>query len=245
MFKKLKHGTTVMMESMRKHEGPLSLREDFQSAADQFKSIQQTISTFIDDAQNILKVFPALTKHACTFSATTSQIFQTFPENERILSDEISILTTKLQDFTEGQGKAASDIVLSPLRDLLEQVNELAAIQTAQKDSFLILESNKSKLEALLKEPEKNGLKIEQYQEKIRARRQTVQELEEEFISRMNAIWNNRFDVLNRPLMALMDTILDLGQLAREGAEALANLLGPEIVGADYPSVPIPEKGKK
>jgi hypothetical protein len=245
MIKKIKHGTTVMVESMRKREGPLALRPDFQQAADHFKSVQQIIAAFIEDAQNIFKVFPAINKHAGAFSTTTTQIFSTLPEQERVLADQIGSLVQKVKEYTDQQTASSSDAILQPLRDLHAQVNELAVLQTDQKSSFLILESNKAKLEALQKDAEKNALKITEYTEKIRVRTLNVQQLEEEFISRMEAIWSNRFEVLSRPLMSLMAVVMGLGGLVRQEAEAMATSLGPEIVNADYPSVPIAEKGKK
>jgi hypothetical protein len=245
MIKKIKHGTTVMRESMRKHEGPLALRDDFAPAAEQFKSMQQTIAVFIEDAQNILKVLPSLSKTASTFSANAAQALATLPESEHAFAARLTSMTDALASFTERQADESADAVLQPLRDLLAQVNELAAVQTDQRNSFLILESNKAKLETFQKDPEKNALKIEQYIEKIRVRTGIVQSLEEEFIGRMNAIWENRFDVLNRPLMALMGVILQLGTLARSEADAFAELLGPELVEAEYRSAQVPEKGKK
>jgi hypothetical protein len=245
MTKKIKHGITVMVQSMKNHEGPLALRDDFQPACDKFKSLQQMITSFITDAENILRVFPALVKQASAFSTTTTQVFSTFPESDRGLADQIANLVQKVQEFTEAQKAASDDAILQPLRDLSTQVNELLAIQTDQKNSFLILESNKAKVEAFQKDPEKNQLKIDQYNEKIRVRTLNVQELEEEFISRMNAVWTNRFEVLHRPLIALMEVVMGLGVVVRGEVEEIAKVLGPEIVAAEYPSVAVQEKPKK
>lgn len=245
MLKKLKHNTTVMMESMRKHEGPLVLSADFLPAAEHLESMRTTISTFIKDAEGILTILPTLSQNATALSASTADIFQTFPGDDRSLTDQFSNLTAKLQDFTGGQSQTAKGAVFAPLRRLVDKLDKLVAKQKEQKDSFLILESNKTKLAALQKDSEKNAAAIEQYQEKIRNRTEELQKLEADFISEMDRIWTGQFEALNRPLVTLMNIIMDLGQLAREGAESIASVLGPEFIDADYPAGPIPEKRKK
>jgi hypothetical protein len=68
MFKKIKHGITVMMESMRKHEGPISLPEDFQSTSDQFKSIPPHFSSSF----TILKAPPHFPQ--CSRNSSTARL---------------------------------------------------------------------------------------------------------------------------------------------------------------------------
>jgi hypothetical protein len=245
MFKKLKHGTTVMRESFRKHEGRVALREDFTPAAEHFKSIQQTITGFIDDAQRILKALPALSKQATAFAVGTAQVFTAFPDDDRAVSVQATVLTEHMADFTTSHVQEAGDTILRPLRDLHNRINELAALQAEHKSSFLILESNKAKLDTFLKDEAKNALKIEEYTEKVRLRAARVEELEEEFIGRMDAIWANRFEVLNRPLMGRMGILMEMGGVVRSDVETLAIILGSDIVEADYPAGAIPEKGRK
>jgi hypothetical protein len=245
MIKRLKHGTTVMRETLRKREGPLALREDFQQAADHFKSIQQTISAFIDDAQSILKALPALSKQASALSACAVDALNSFPDGDRAVSVQGAVLAHHLADFTAAQVQEATDTILRPLRDLHTQISDLAAVHAEQRSSFLILESNKSKLELFQKDAEKNALKIEEYTEKVTTRTAIVEGLEEEFIGRMEAIWENRFEVLNRPLVALVELVMGVGRLVRGDVETLAAILGPDIVDADYPAAVPPEKGKK
>jgi chromosome segregation ATPase len=221
---------------MRKHDGPRAIRQEFALAAERFKSMQQTIGFFIGDAQGILKILPSLSKAANAFSENAAQTLATLPSSEQALADRLRALTERLSRFTEKQVRESADAVLQPLRDLQQQMNELGTIQIDQKSSFLTLESNRAKLEALQKDTEKKAAKIQQYTEKIRVRTAELDSLEDDFIGRIDAIWENRFNVLNRPLMNLTGMISELGNLLREEADSLAGILGPEVLGVEYAS---------
>jgi hypothetical protein len=138
-----------------------------------------------------------------------------------------------------------ADAIVRPLKNIITTLDELAGVQKQQHDSWLILESNKAKLDSLNKDAEKNAKEVENYAGKIAARRAEVEHLEAEFIERMRAAWTNRFDVLRGPLAALLTLVMEIGQALLTSSDPIADTLGAELMERDYPAAEPPQKSPK
>jgi hypothetical protein len=247
MLKRIKHGTTVMVGSM-KHDKDVARCFDpnVEVGKAQLKEFRDHIRNFIDDADKLIHTLPRVFKAASEFSGLTEKCFETFPEEDRVIAAHLSQLTRDITLFvTEKTGAIANDEVLRPLQDLLRMLEDLSNVAKRQADSFLILEQNKAKLEGLQKDAEKNAPQIAQYAEKVTARTQEVNDLEREFVERMNAAWDNRFNVLRGPLHALLAIVTDTGEALLTAATPIIEVLGEEALAAEYPiTVPEPKKKK-
>jgi hypothetical protein len=248
MLKRIKHSATVMVGSMKQgKDSATSLDPEFEVEKTHFKEFRDDLHGFIEDATHILKALPRVFKSASDLTALTQKCFETFPEEDRDLSSRLSILTTDIQLFVNARtGDEGIDVIVRPLRELVQTMDELGAVAKNQHDSFLILEQNKSRLESLQKDGEKNAQQIEIYTEKVRTRTLEVEQLEREFIGRMQAAWTNRFTVLGGPLKALLSLITETGQALRTATEPIIELLGEDVLSVQYTAVvPTETKGKK
>jgi ElaB/YqjD/DUF883 family membrane-anchored ribosome-binding protein len=201
MLKRIKRGTTVIVGSI-KHEknAAMCLNPEFENAKARFKELKTRIRAFVDDSEKLLSALPRVFKAVGELSALTEKCFETLPEEDRVVPQEFGSLTRKMQVFVNQRtGTQGIDEVVRPLKDLLSNLEDLGNVVKEQSDSFLILEQNKSKLESLQKEREKNAEQIRIYTEKIRTRTQEVERLEDEFIETMHAEWENRSNVLSGP----------------------------------------------
>jgi hypothetical protein len=248
MLKRIKHGATVMVGTMKQgKDSATALNPEFESAKTRFKEFHDHIKIFADDAQQILVVLPRVFKTASEFSGLTQKCFETFPEEDRDLSTRLTALTNDMQMFVnERTGTRGVDAIIRPLKDLGRMLDELGNVAKEHHDSFLILEQNKAKLEALQNEPEKNAEQVRLYTEKVQTRTQEVENLETEFIGRMQAAWENRFTVLSGPLRSLLAIVAETGQALRTATDPIVECLGPEILSVEYPAAAPPEpKSKK
>jgi hypothetical protein len=246
-FKRIKHRATVMVGSMKQaKDSAICLDPDFEVEKAHFKEFREHLHGFIDDAIQILKTLPRVFKSASELTALTQKCFETFPEEDRELSNRLSVLTSDLQLFVNARtGEEGLDAIVRPLKELVQTMDELGNVAKSQHDSFLILEQNKARLEALQRDAEKNAQQIEVYTEKVRTRRIEVDQLEREFIGRMQAAWANRFAVLGGPLRALLGLVTETGQALRTATEPIIELLGEDVLSVEYTTVAAEPKPKK
>jgi hypothetical protein len=244
MLKKIKHGTTAMVESLKKREGPAWLDPAFETALVHFSDYQTHVKLFLTDAQAIVSAVAPVFKQFGDFSGLTEKTWETFPREE--LGAKLGQLSRDIGLFVSDTiSPRANETVIVILKELQKQLEEVTALKEEQHQSFLILESNKSKLESLQKEPDKNLREIESYTDKIKARNSDVEKLEADFIQRVTAIWNDRFTVLGEPLTALLTLVGELGTALLQASLPIADTLGPELLAEDFPAVaPEPKKGK-
>jgi hypothetical protein len=236
MLKRIKHGTTIATQSMKKAKGPMYLNPDFEIAAARVKEFRQSVLTFIDDAQAILGLLPRVSKTTTELSGLTTTCFEAFPPDERDVAERFASLTQTLQTFIGSRVTDTSDdLIIQPLHELVARVDELKGIKSEHRDNFLILESNKSKLDGLQKDAEKNAEKIQIYTAKIAARTNEVERLEADFIGRMTVLWENRYDVVCAPISKLLALILELAATVKGGSEPLRAALGPELLARNFP----------
>jgi hypothetical protein len=246
MLKGLKHRTTVMVQSMKKGEGNPFFDPEFDNASTHLKEFRATIHTFIDDANAILGAIPRVFKAATEFTTLTEKCFATFPQGDQDVSDRLSQLSANMKVFLDARlGAAANDAIIRPLKDIIATLDELAQVQKQQHDSWLILESNKAKLESLQKDADKNAKEVDAYKGKIDTRKAEVERLEAEFIGRMRAAWENRFDVLRGPLSALLTLVTEIGQALVASSDPIAEVLGAELMEKEYPSAEPPQRQAK
>jgi hypothetical protein len=245
MLKKIKHGATVMTQSLKKGGGPQFIDPAFGNAFTEFTDYQTRLRTFVDDANAVIAAITPVFKCASDFSALTDKCFETLPSEDQPLSAGLTQLTKDLQLFVNDRvANQATETVVKPLKDVFQQVDELSAIYENHRQSFLILESNKAKLESLQKEPDKKGVEIQSYTEKIATRTSEVERLEAEFITKMSGVWENRFNVLGPPMNSLLEIVADIGRSLMVASEPIITVLGPAALSQDYPSAPEPAPKK-
>jgi len=247
MLKSLQHRAAIAVESMKKGKGPSYFDPAFEEASACLQELKTTIQSFIEDANAILGVIPRIFKGAAEFSSLTTKCFDTFPEEDRVVSASLATFTAEMTAIVESRiGSSSSDSVIRPFKDLLRTLEDLTRVQKQQHDCFMLLEANKAKLESLQKDPEKNAAQIQQYQEKITARTTEAQQLETEFITRTRAVWDNRFDVLKPPITALLGIVTEIGLALVTSSEPIVEALGPELMGTEFPAAePAAPKAKK
>jgi hypothetical protein len=247
MLKGIKHRATVMVGSIKQgKDAATCLNPDFAISQSRFKELRDHIKGFVEEAQQILTILPKVFKSAGEFSALTQKCFETFPEEDRPLSQRLATLTNDMQLFVNNRaGPEAADAIVRPLRDLLRTLDELGNVAKEHHDSYLILEQNKSKLEGLAKEPEKNAGQVQIWSEKVTSRQQETENLEAEFIGRMQAVWENRFNVLNGPLRALLAVVVETGQALRTASDPVVECLGQDVLTREFPAAASPETKPK
>jgi hypothetical protein len=222
----------------------MCLNPELENAKARFKELKTHIRSFVEDSEKLLSALPRVFKAVGEFSALTEKCFETLPEEDRAVPQEFGSLTRKMQVFVNQRtGTQGVDEVVRPLKDLLRNLDDLGNVAKEQADSFLILEQAKSRLESLQKDPEKNAELIRLCTERVQNKTKEVERLENEFIGRMQAAWENRFNVLSTPLRALRAIVLDTRQAAQKGTQAIVDALGPEIMATEFPiEVPVPKK---
>jgi hypothetical protein len=234
-----------MVQSLKRTKGPNSINPDMAVAQEHYSQFQQHLKVFLDDANKIIACLQPIVKYATEISNLTEKTYDTLPPEDRPLAERLSDLVGDLNAFVnETILPHSDDDVINPLKGTFKSVDDLGSINNDHHSAFLILESNHAKLEAIQKEPDKNAKEIQSYTEKIESRTIEVKRLEEEFISRMSAIWENRFQLVGRPLSSLLEMITGLGTALIKRVEPIAAVLGPELLAQDYPAVdpPTPKK---
>ena len=251
MMKKLKHNTTIMKESMKRSKGPRFLDPEFETAVEHHKEVTARIKSSFDDAQNVIACIPRIFKNNADLARMTEQSYASFPETERTLSERLSALAAEIQTYLdEDMKQKCEDDVLKPFRDLLARMAALKGKKKAQRDNFLILESNKGKLEQYKKECEKKSsdkkaAKVAEYEEKVKSRTDSVVQIETEFISEMRDIWEHRFELVGKPLQMLLVTVCEVGKAVAQKAVPIMDYLGPDYMAREYKAEEPAEKKKK
>jgi hypothetical protein len=97
----------------------------------------------------------------------------------------------------------------------------------------------------LQKDADKNAKEVDAYKGKVDTRKAEVERLEAEFIGRMTAAWENRFDVLRGPLSALLTLVMEIGQALVASSDPIAEVLGAELMEKEYPSAEPPQRQAK
>jgi hypothetical protein len=244
MLKRIKHGTTIATQSMKKAKGPMHLDPEFEAAAAHVKEFRQAVVSFIDDAQAILALMPRISKTTTELSGLTTASFEASPPDDRDLADRFAQLTQTLQTFVGSRvTDTAGELIVQPLQELVARVDEVSGLKKEHRDNFLILESNKDKLDGLQKEPDKNAEKIQIYAAKVAARTKEVERLEAEFIGRVATLWENRYDVVAAPISRLLAIIFELAATASAGSQPLKAAVGQELLARSFP-LPDAAKGR-
>jgi hypothetical protein len=238
MIKRLKHATTATMESLKKSKGPTCLNPDFEIAEAHLDKLKDRITVFIDDCRRISSALTPCFKSISDFTVLTQAAFNTLPEEDRKPAETLSPFVQQIPEFVQNSiSKAADDDVIKPLRLIFHSFDELYQLKKSQHESFLILESNQTKLESLQKEPAKNGLEIEKYKEKITSRKQETENLETEFIERTRALWEHRYDVILPPLSSMLDKVTEIGSVVNQETRPLVESLDPALISTDFPKI--------
>ena len=247
MLKKLKHSMTVMGESMKRKKGTATfLNPNFEIAVEHYTKLVESVKQFTADANNILRLVPMVFKQAQEFSALTERNFETFPEQDRTLSAQVAKLTSDLQLFvSEKVTNQSVETVTNPLKALSGRLDELRKIKDEQKNNFLILESNKTKLEGYQKKGDKKAADADKYAEKVNTRTAEVVRLETEFINGVADIWKDRFELVGKPMSSLMDLVVDIGKALATASGPIVRTLGSEWMDRSYPGDPSVELDKK
>jgi hypothetical protein len=236
MLKRIKHGTTIAAQSMKKAKGPLYLNPEFEVASARVKDFRLTVVTFIEDAQAILGLMPRVSKKATDLSELTTACFEAFPPEDREVADGFAQLTQTLQTFIGARVTDTSgELIIQPLQELVTRIDELKILGREHRDNFLILESNKAKLEGLQKDAEKNAEVIQTYCAKIATRTAEVERLEAEFIGKMTSMWESRYDVISAPILKLLAVIFELATTVSVGSDQLKAAVGPELLTRSFP----------
>jgi hypothetical protein len=245
MLKKIKHGTTAMVESLKHGKGPAFINPEFEVAVTHFTDYQTHVKLFLDDAQAIVSAVTPVFKHFGDFSALTEKTWETFPREE--LGGKLGQLSRDIGLFVSDTiSPRTNDSVINALKEIQKQLADLTALKDEQHQNFLILESNKSKLEGLQKEPEKNAREIESYTDKNKARTTELERLEADFIQKVAVIWEQRFTILGEPLTALFELIGELGKALLQASGPVGEILGPELLAEDFPAAaPEQKRGSK
>jgi CHASE3 domain sensor protein len=245
MFKRLKHGTTALVQSMKKAAGPPYLDPEFETASANFKQLRDTLGLFHEDANALLVVLPKLTKSISEFAVSLQKCYETLPAESRDEGVPLAPFADKIPKVVqEEQAKVVDETVIKQLTDLLARMEELAVTQREQHDSFLILESNRAKLEGLQKDPQKNAAEIQRFTEKITARTDHVKQLEASFIGLVNATWEHRFDIITPPMRELLAFISWMGSMFMTESAPVRAQLGAELLATDFPLAEAPPPKK-
>lgn len=242
MLKKVKHLTTRTVQSMSKNSGPGFIDPEFEPAVVQFSELVKTVNSFTDQVKSIFAMIPKIARQAGEFSTLTEKSYESFPEDEKALASQLSRMTEDLRCFLNDNMKVQAESVVSMFREVQMQLNDLKKKKDNHHDSYLILESNKSKLEGFQKKGDKKQSEAVRYQEKIEVRTAEVERLEAEFISEVSTIWSNRFQVVGAPLSAMMELIGELGSAVGTASAPVAGMLGPSFMDRDYPGEAVPER---
>ena len=133
----------------------------------------------------------------------------------------------------------------NPLKALSGRLDELRKIKDEQKNNFLILESNKTKLEGYQKKGDKKAADADKYAEKVNTRTAEVVRLETEFINGVADIWKDRFELVGKPMSSLMDLVVDIGKALATASGPIVRTLGSEWMDRSYPGDPSIELDKK
>jgi chaperonin cofactor prefoldin len=230
MLKKLKHTTTIILESQKRGKSAGSLNPEFEQAAAHMAEFQQQAKQFHTDAQTILAQLPRVFKFSSDFSSMTQKSFQPLPPEYQSMSTQLSQFTDQIQSIIGLKlAQQAQETIVKPFKDVFHRLDELETLKTEQHNSFLILESNKSKLEGLQKDPDKNYYEITTYQGKIGTRTAEVTRLETEFIATMGRLWERRFDILGPPVAAVLDLMTEIGTALRTESAPLVEKLPTEL----------------
>jgi hypothetical protein len=236
MLKKLQHSTTAMVQSMKRSKGgPNCINPDMDAAIAHYEELQRILKLFIEDANKIIACVRPVVKYAAEFSSLTEKTYDTLPTEDRPLSERLADLVSDLNGFLiEPPFGAVDETVIQRLKAMLGKVDALTPMYNDHHSTFLILESNQSKLDALQREPEKNAKEIQSYTEKIDSRTIDVNNLESQFIDKMSEIWDVRFQALGVPLSELLEIITAFGRVVIKGVEPIAQVLGPEALAQEY-----------
>jgi hypothetical protein len=245
MFKRLKHGTTALVQSMKKAVGPPFLNPNFEQASANFKQLRETLGLFHEDSTALLAVLPKLTKAMSDFALSLQKCYETLPAECREDGVALTPFVEKVpKSVQEQQAKLQDETVIHQLTELIARMEELAVTQREQHDSFLILESNRAKLEGLQKDPQKNAAEIQRYTEKVTARTDHVQQLETSFINLVSGTWDHRFEIITPPMRELLAFVAWLGSnLVAESTPARAQL-GSELLATNFPLAEAPPPKK-
>jgi hypothetical protein len=245
MFKRIKHGTTVMVQSMKKGAGPPFLDPQFEVASAHFKEVRDQLGVFHEDSAVLLAILPRLLKQITEFVVALQKCYETLPPECRDPGTALTPFLEKFPKSVQDQLTTATDeTVLEHLTKLIAPLDQLGNLHKEQHDNFLILESNRAKLETLQKDPQKNALEITRFTEKVTVRTQEVQRLEAEFISMVSATWGHRLAVITPPLKALLAFVAAFGAQLLEETAPVRNLLGPELLATDFPLAEPPQPKK-
>jgi hypothetical protein len=237
-LKAVQHKATALVGKYKHDKGAATYFDpNFGEAQAQLEDLRGHVRDFIKEADQLIRALPLVFKAASEFATLTEKCFGTLPlAEDRSLADHVTRLAENLNSFvTEKTGAAAKDEVIHPLQDLLRRLDDLSNLAKRQTELFLILVQNKAKLEVFQKDPEKNRPKIAEYEAKINDRTLKVNEFEREFIERMNAAWVNRFELLRRPLCALVAIVTETGERLQTAAAPIKDLLGEEALAPDDP----------
>ena len=239
MLKKLKHSMTAMGESMKRKSGPMYLNPNYEIALEHYNKLCESVKQFTADANLILSLIPRVFKSAQEFSGLTERSFETFPETDRTLSAQVAKLTVDIQLFvSEKVANQSVETVMNPLKTISANLDELRKTKELQKHNFLILESNKSKLEGYQKKGDKKAADADRYSEKVNTRTAEVVRLETEFINGVAELWKDRFELVGKPMAALMDIVVDIGKALATASGPIARTLGPEWMDKNFPGDP-------
>ena len=230
-LKKIKHKTAIAKQAM-KGKSPDNDTSGFKEADEKLTMFCDAIKTLFEDVQNFQKSFP-------DFFKNISEIGQDFVDGSKLLTDNSQQFVSQSGEVILKVGEhstISNDLenkVISKLNQINEKLKELKKLSSDRKDTLLLLESNKQKLEGYQKS--KKEAEAAKYEEKIQTREQELNNQTITFINEIDTLsshWNETIDDI---VTQLNTVIFEAASNVLNDFSGAINLLPPEDLQNVFP----------
>lgn len=227
----MKQNSTAMFEKIKikkTEESP-----QFQEAHEHYTDMKKCSKEFLEQAESFLSLVSKIIPDFEEVCKNIKPVMDTVDdpsaqEFNKCLDQMDAALSSKSQDLTN----KINEQIIGPMKVLKAQMNDLENVEKEHERMSLLLEANKDKL-AKLTQKNKNPGKIEKYQQKVHDKTKAVADLEDNFITDVQAHWDNRAVLLQKPLSDLSIIMSEFGAMIREASMPLQQNIGEDTMKND------------
>ena len=232
MWRKMKQNSTAMFEKIKVKKTDES--PQFQEAHEHYTDMKKCAKEFIEQAESFVNIVSKIIPDFDEVCKNIKPVMDTIDdpnaqEFSKCLEQMDAQLTSNGQDFAA----KITEQVIGPVKVLSSQMSELGKVEKEHERMSLLLEANKDKL-AKLTQKNKKPKEIEKYQQKVQDKTKAVADLETNFINDVQAHWDNRAVLLQKPLSDLSVLMTEFGAMIRDASIPLQNNIGDELMNKDY-----------
>lgn len=226
LWRSIKQKTAITVQAVKSKKDKNAEATPYDEAAAHYRILRDQIKILISDADNIRKAFPTVFK-------TIHEIGADMQEGGKILGGQAKEFVEKsgqfTSEFSDKQLKETqehfTEKITQPLDNLSEQIKALKSLKKERRDTLLLLESNKEKLEKFTKSQKKE--EISHYTEKINSRETILTTQTNKFITDVETIWNNKEQTFGTLVNNLNEIVFEIVNNLSKGYEPLVSTLPP------------------